>query len=43
MPVQKRSGNLFIEHLIVNIRARHCLDIMIASAIIILQTQGGLH
>ena len=29
------EGGLFIEHLIVHIRACHCMDIMVASAIII--------
>ena len=31
------EGGSFIEHLIVYIQARHCRDIMAASAIIILQ------
>ena len=31
------GGGLFIEHLTVHIRARHCMEIMVESVIIILQ------
>ena len=35
------EGGLFIEHLTVHIRACHCMEIMVESAIIILQEEGS--